>query len=134
MPEDRILLVLPLPIYRVEDQFFIDTQAANNLGLWLDNFERVTLIGPEVALSEPRLSTSNVERIKNRARLTIVPVTAAWTPLKFLKALRSTARLLDEHMRRADFLHFAIGGLWGDWGTIASFIARRLKLPYAVWT
>ena len=31
MSEDRILLVLPLPIYKVGDQSFIDTQAANNL-------------------------------------------------------------------------------------------------------
>ena len=134
MSEDRILLVLPLPIYRAGDQYFIETQAANNLGLWLDNFQHVTLMGPEVALSEPRPDTSNIETVKGRNRLAIFPVPAAWVPLKFLKALPCTARLLDEQIRRADYLHFAIGGLWGDWAAVASFIARRLKLPYAVWT
>ena len=91
-------------------------------------------MGPQVALAEPRADTSNIETIKNRDRLTILPVTAAWTPLKFIRALPATARVLDNEIRRADYLHFAIGGLWGDWAAVASFIARRLKLPYAIWT
>lgn len=134
MSDDRLLLVLPLPIYRVGTRSYIDTQAANNLGLWLDNFKHVTLIGPEVALPDARHDTSDVETVRNRDRLTILPVTAAWTPPKFLKALPFTAKLLHQQIRRADYLHFAIGGLWGDWAAVASFIARRLELPYAVWT
>ena len=34
----------------------------------------------------------------------------------------------------ADYLSFAIGGLFGDWGAVACFEAHRMKRPYAVWT
>jgi colanic acid/amylovoran biosynthesis glycosyltransferase len=41
---------------------------------------------------------------------------------------------LKRHILGSNFLHFAIGGLWGDWASVACLIADRHKLRYAVWT
>jgi glycosyltransferase involved in cell wall biosynthesis len=42
--------------------------------------------------------------------------------------------ILRKEISKADYLHFAIGGLWGDWAALASLVAIRAGLPFAVWT
>jgi colanic acid/amylovoran biosynthesis glycosyltransferase len=37
-------------------------------------------------------------------------------------------------IEEADYLSFAIGGLFGDWGAVACFEAHRLGRRFAVWT
>jgi colanic acid/amylovoran biosynthesis glycosyltransferase len=134
MSNDRILLVLPLPIYDVNGVTFIDSQACTSLGLWLDNFHDVTMMGPQVRLAKPRTDISPTSTIRNVARLEIVPLPATWTPHRFIAALPAASKKLRQQIQRSNYLHFAIGGLWGDWAAIASVIARRQGRPYAVWT
>ena len=42
--------------------------------------------------------------------------------------------MLRNEISEADYLNFGIGGLWGDWGALASLVAIRAGLPFAVWT
>jgi colanic acid/amylovoran biosynthesis glycosyltransferase len=134
MTDDRILLVLPLPLFSVNGKTFIETQACTSLGHWLDNFRNVTLMGPQIFLSEPGPDTSLSKTIRGFDRLEIIPLREAWSPPRFAKALPGTLKQLVWQIRRADYLHFAIGGLWGDWGAVACEVAYHLRLPYAVWT
>jgi colanic acid/amylovoran biosynthesis glycosyltransferase len=130
----RILLVLPLGIYRVGQDLFIDTQACNGLRLWLDNFDAVTLMGPEIPQRGAPPDTSNSNTVINGERLTIVPLPNSRMPHQFIANISRTSSLLRKEMMSANYLHFAIGGLWGDWAAVAAIIAHRSNLKYAVWT
>jgi colanic acid/amylovoran biosynthesis glycosyltransferase len=130
----RILLVLPLGLNRVGQDIFIDTQACNGLRLWLDNFDAVTLMGPEITLQVAPPDTSNSKTVVNSERLTIVPMPNSRKPHQFIANIPRISLLLRREMQSANYLHFAIGGLWGDWAAVAAIIAHRTDLKYAVWT
>jgi colanic acid/amylovoran biosynthesis glycosyltransferase len=134
MSDSRLLLVLPLRIFQVGVRFFTDTQACNGLRLWLDNFDYVTLAGPCEVLTTAPNSTSAIDTITHANRITVVPLPLAYRPDQFLKALPTTVRRLRPLILDADYLQFAIGGLWGDWAAVGCLIAQRLRLPHAVWT
>jgi colanic acid/amylovoran biosynthesis glycosyltransferase len=68
------------------------------------------------------------------ARIEIVPVPVAYRPDRFLAAVPATRRAIRAAIGKADYLSFAIGGLFGDWGSVACFEAYRMRRPYAVWT
>jgi colanic acid/amylovoran biosynthesis glycosyltransferase len=131
---DRILLVLQLPLYRIGDETFIDTQACNGLRLWVENFDAVTLIGPQIIRSEPPADTSNSKTVVRGERLLIVPLPKARSPHRFIVDFSKASSLLWQQIGDANYLHFAIGGVWGDWAAVASIMAHRAGLKYAVWT
>jgi colanic acid/amylovoran biosynthesis glycosyltransferase len=134
MSDGRLLLVLPLRIYNVGGRLFTDTQACNGLRLWLNNFNCVTLAGPaEKVLSKPSM-TSPIDAISGADRISVVPLPLVYVPHHFVAALPKTIALLKTLIVGADYLQFAIGGLWGDWASVGCLIAQRLGLPYAVWT
>jgi colanic acid/amylovoran biosynthesis glycosyltransferase len=132
--DGRLLLVLPLRAYAVKNRFFIDSQACDGLTLWLKHFSRVTLICPTEYPGEPPKDTSPIDLVDGADRLTFVSLPAAYTPWSFLARLPKAIKLLTEHISKAEYLHFAIGGLWGDWASVACLLARRANCPYAVWT
>lgn len=134
MADGRLLLVLPLKIYLIGDRFFTDTQACNGLRLWLENFRFVTLAGPAEARSCAPDATSPTDTISGFDRLTVVPLPTAYLPHHFAAVLPKTVKLLHKHIAAADYLSFGIGGLWGDWASVAGLIAQRHRLPYSVWT
>jgi colanic acid/amylovoran biosynthesis glycosyltransferase len=129
----RILLVLPLPLYRIGDETFIDTQACNGLRLWLENFDAVTLI-PQIMRSGHPADTSNSKTVVRGERLLIVPLPNVRSPHRFIVDFSKASLLLWQQIGDADYLHFAIGGIWGDWAAVASMMAHRAGLKYAVWT
>ena len=132
MSQDRILLVLPLPLHSVGESILIDKQACTALGYWLDNFSSVTLMGPRLETASDGAAPAS--SIRGVERLEIIPLPEAWRPDKFVRTAPHAYRALTRQIRRADYLHFAIGGVWGDWGALACIIARQLKRQYAVWT
>jgi glycosyltransferase involved in cell wall biosynthesis len=134
MAESCLLLVLPLPIYRVQGRLYLDTQACNGLRLWLRNFDRVLMCNPLLERETPLPSTSPVVETVASPMLEIHPFPAAWTPLRFLRVLPSVRRQLRTLIDRATDLQFAIGGLWGDWGAVAALMAARRGRRAAVWT
>lgn len=69
-----------------------------------------------------------------RDRIEIETLPSAYRPDKFLKALPSVSRLMKAKIKDSRWLCFAIGGLFGDWGSVAAIHARGMGKSYAVWT
>jgi colanic acid/amylovoran biosynthesis glycosyltransferase len=132
--EQSLMLVLPLPVYELDGNFHLDRQACNGLRLWLKNFRKVSLLCPVVRDRPPIDDTLPVTVIEDEHRLEILPLPVAYTPAAFLRALPTTKRVLRATMLRSTHLQFAIGGIWGDWGSVAALVAYKLRLPFAVWT
>ena len=67
-------------------------------------------------------------------RIKVLALPPAYTPHRFaveaLKMHRSLACVIDNSV----FLHFAIGGLFGDWGSVCALIAHQKGRQFAVWT
>lgn len=131
--DKSLLQVLHLPLYEKNGTFFIERQAYNGLRLSLDHFDSITLCLPLHQNVDPPVDTLPVHEVVGN-RLSIVPLPLAWTPITFARTLfpvsRQLARLIDRHT----YLHFGIGGLFGDWGGVAALIARRRGRKSAVWT
>lgn len=127
--QQRLLLVLPLQVHRHQSRIFIDAQAHNGLRLWLDNFRFLTLACPTVDEPPP---TGVLPIDDPRIRFIGLPV--AYLPHRFFMSLFPTARLLRKAISDSDYLHFAIGGLFGDWGAVGAIIAHCSSRPFAVWT
>jgi glycosyltransferase involved in cell wall biosynthesis len=134
MTESCLMLVLPVPIYRVGGRLFLDTQACNGLRLWHENFDRVLACYPLVDRTEVPPAHSPLLEYVNSPMVEIHPLPMARTPLRFLRFFPSVRHQLKTLMSRATDLQFAIGGLWGDWGAIAALMAARRGRKAAVWT
>ncbi len=130
---DCILLVLPIKAFQSNGRVYIDDQACHGLQLWLENFKMV-IFACIATVGEPPADRSPIDQVPEYRRLRFVSLPEAYTPHRFAKALPQTFRLLSKLIDKSDYLHFAIGGLWGDWGSVASLIASGKKRSYAVWT
>ena len=134
MPNGRLLLVLPLPVYVVNGRIYTDNQACHGLSLWLENFDPVTMMCPaETRDTNPR-ATSAIDSVEGADRCNIVCLPRVYFPHDFAVALPAAVKELKAQIAAADYLHFAVGGLWGDWAAVGCIIAQRWGLPYAVWT
>jgi colanic acid/amylovoran biosynthesis glycosyltransferase len=125
----KLLLVLPLPAYRKDSQVLIDAQAHNGLRLWLNNFDTLTLACPTLDDDPPSGCLPIVDE-----RITFVALPVAYTPVRFASSLYKTTPILRKIIATSDYLHFAIGGLFGDWAAVSAIIASRNDRPFAVWT
>lgn len=131
---DRTLLIYaPVPLFG-ETPSFVEKQASNGLRLWADNFERLIVMMPHERKAPPRgwVSLDEVDLPLNRIELHALPT--AYRPDKFVWHLPATRRKIRQLISRADYIGFSIGGLFGDWGSVSSIEAHRLKRPYFVWT
>lgn len=133
-PVDTLLLVLPLRIFRREGRLFIDGQAANGLQQWLRHFKSLTLAVPLCLDVMPPATTVPFDGLEFGGRVEILPLPDATTPWAFIGAFwrtcRSLASLIDSH----DYLHFAIGGFWGDWAALGALMAAKRGRKASVWT
>jgi glycosyltransferase involved in cell wall biosynthesis len=130
-----LMLVVHVPLHRSGGRLWLDSQACNGLRCWLDNFDRVILCAPLVeggAVSAAGLSEPAA--LFPPGSLEIHPLPIAFTPLRFLRVLRSVVRLFDAQIARAAHYQFAIGGSWGDWGALAAILAARRGRKVAIWT
>lgn len=129
-----LLLVIQVPMYREGDQLFCERQACNGLRLWAANFDRVTVMLPLASgpPSEGWIPLSEVGEGLDRIEVELLPT--AYRPDQFLRALPRTARRIADLIGQADYLCFSIGGLFGDWGSVACLTAHWMGRPYAVWT
>ena len=134
MAENCLMLVLPVPIYRVGGRLYLDTQACNGLRLWHENFDRVLACYPLLDAATVPPSHSLLFDIVDSPMVEIHPLPMARTPLRFLRFFPRVRRELGTLIDRATDLQFAIGGLWGDWGAVAALMAARRGRKAAVWT
>jgi glycosyltransferase involved in cell wall biosynthesis len=133
--DERLLIYAPVPLHRGADgALMLEDQACNGLRLWAENFDRVIAMLP-LDPGPPPPAWVPLDRIgPNAARIEIVPLPQAWRPDRFLRTLGPTRAVIRDAIGRADYLSFAIGGLFGDWGAVACIEARRMGRPHAVWT
>lgn len=135
MVEKTLLLYVPVPIVMGEEGLLYESQACNGLRLWAENFDRVIVMSPrgEKAPSGG-VWLPVVKAIPNLDRIEFHSLPEASRPDRFLRQLPETRRLIRQLIARADYLCFAIGGFFGDWGMVSCMEAHQLGRPYAVWT
>lgn len=132
---ETILIGVTVPLHRGPDgRLMLENQACNGTRLWADNFERVIMAipfdpGPPPPAWIPLDSVGPaLERVE------ILELRQAWRPDRFFRALPATRARLRDAIARADFVTFAIGGLFGDWGAVGCLEAGRMGKAHAVWT
>ncbi len=129
-----LLLYAPAPLYSQNDTLFAEDQALNGLRLWAKSFERVMVMMPLMKGTPPK-GWSSIEISKHLLdRVEIIPMPEAFRPDQFYRQLRATRRRIAGYIAQADYLSFAIGGLFGDWGLVSCSVAVQMNRPHAVWT
>ena len=99
-----ILLVLPLPVrYDKQGQLLIESQAANGLERWADNFESVTaacILTPESQLGVRSSWTWRpVHELPCADRAEVIPLPWAYRPSLFLHHYREIRKQLGSLIR-----------------------------------
>ena len=132
--DGALLLYVPVPVHGPPDAAMFEPQACNGLRLWADNFPRLIVLSPRGEGPAPRdyVPLDRIGPALERIEFALVP--DAWRPDRFLRALPAGRRLIRDLIARADYLSFAIGGLFGDWGAVACWEAHRQRRPFAIWT
>ncbi len=132
-PAGSLLLVLTLGVHQQDGRIFIEDQAGNGLDQWLRHFSRMTLVVKALP-GPPRADSVAIDTLGLGDRLAVILAPAGWTPLSHLRAHRGMHRLLADLIDRHDYLQFAIGGAWGDWGSLGALIAAKQSRKASVWT
>ena len=133
-PAGTLLIYAPVPLFRHEGRLYVEDQACIGLRRWVDNFARVTAMMP-VSDSPPPEGWSDAGGLGDLSdRLALFPVPMAYRPDRFLRALPGVRRDIRALIREHEYLSFAIGGLFGDWGAVSCLTAHRMGRPFAVWT
>jgi colanic acid/amylovoran biosynthesis glycosyltransferase len=129
-----LLFNLQVPLYRVDGVLTLEDQACNGLRLWAENFGKLLVIAPEAPGPAPKSWVPLDAVGPNLQRIEIHTLPTAYRPGEFFRALGGARQMIRGLIDRADYLSFAIGGLFGDWGAVAAWEAHRKGRPFAVWT
>ncbi|NJR40009.1 MAG: glycosyltransferase [Leptolyngbyaceae cyanobacterium CSU_1_4] len=133
-----MLLVLPAPFYRKEGKLILESQACNGIERWADHFGKVVVVAPmlpdRIAERERTIVWQDTATLAQPDRFELVPVPWAYSIKLFTKHYSSTRKLLAGLINRCQYLQFPLGGLFGDWGAVASLEAQRQQRPYAIHT
>jgi len=133
-PAETLLIYVPVPLHRRDGILSLEDQACNGLRLWADHFDRLIVLIPESDRPAPP-SWVPLDRVGPALeRIEIVTLPEAWRPDRFLRALPAALPRIRDAIGRADLLGFAIGGLAGDWGSVAAWTAHRMGKPFYIWT
>ncbi|MFT4961430.1 MAG: colanic acid/amylovoran biosynthesis glycosyltransferase [Paracoccaceae bacterium] len=132
--DDSLLIYAPVPVFRRDGQLYIERQALNGVRLWAANFAFVTIMMPLDPGPPPVGWVPLPTGDKTLERIAIEPLPMAYRPDQFLRHLTATRARICTLMASAQYLSFAIGGLFGDWGAVSCLEAHRLGRPFAVWT
>jgi glycosyltransferase involved in cell wall biosynthesis len=133
-----MLLVLPAPFYVREGRLLFDSQACNGLERWADNFDHLTVAAPvipEHLLGLIPVDTwRDTQTLFQSQRFKLVPLPWGYSASKFTRSYRATRQLLGRLVRQNRYLQFGIGGMIGDWASVAALEAYRQNRTYAVHT
>lgn len=134
MSKENLLIYAPVPLYEGTEGFVLEDQACNGLRLWAENFDTVTVMIP-LAEGTPPGSWKPIDLIgPNLARVRFVPLPMSYRPDVFVKNYRPCRAIIREEIGKADYMSFSIGGLFGDWGSVACYQAHRMNRKFAIWT
>ncbi len=126
---DTLLLYAPVPLYSSEKGYLLEDQACNGMRLWAENFGRVIIMFPV----EHGVAPPSWIPLQTPQRVEVVGLPTAYRPDQFARHYAATRRRIGQLIDRARYMSFAIGGLFGDWGTVAALEAHKKKRSFAVW-
>lgn len=135
-PDDKTLLFYaPVALHRGPDGgFWLEDQACNGLRLWAEHFAKLIVMMP-VDPSPPPPAWVPLDRVGPALdRIEIVPLPMAYRPDRFFRHLPAVRRQIRALIARADLMGFSIGGLFGDWGSVAAWEAHRMGKKFYIWT
>lgn len=133
-PDATLLISVSVSLHQAPDgTLLLEDQACNGLRLWAEHFAHVIVIIP-LDPGPPPSAWVPIEKVGpslSRIRIEIVP--QAYRPDHFLRAYLPVRRQIRRLVEQADYMGFAFGGLFGDWGAVAAIEARRAGKPHYVW-
>ncbi len=132
--DKTLLLYAPVPLYASKDGYLLEDQACNGLRLWAENFEHVIVMFPVLHGKAPPSWIPIHSAQGALDRVEVVGLPTAYRLDHFVRHYAATRRQISELIDRAHYLSFSIGGLIGDWGSVAAFVAHKKKRRFAVWT
>lgn len=129
-----LLIYAPVPLIRKNGVLYLEGQACNGLRLWAENFAKLLVMMPveDGEIPDAWVPLDSIGPALDR--IEIHPLPTAYRLGRFARTYRPTRSLIRTLIDRADYLSFAIGGLFGDWGAVACIQAHHAGRPYAVWT
>ena len=120
-------------MHQIGQEVWIEPQAANGLKQWLNNFSEVT-VGLKLLIGAPPEGSVAISSLGLGDRLSVELFDTAWSPLTFLRLYPSQRKRLRCLIVRHRYLHFAIGGAWGDWGAVGALEAAKKGRKFSTWT
>lgn len=138
--KNSLLLVLPVPFRKNSaGELLIEKQACNGIDRWAENFKLVTVACPTIDEKTYQSSNTTSEYVpattlESFARVRLVPLPYSYQIKSYLKNYPATRKLLGGLISSNKYLSFAIGGLIGDWASLAAMEAIKQKRAYSVWT
>ncbi len=131
---DRLLQVLPSVIRKVDNDLEIEVDFCEGLRLYLDNFDRVSVACP--ITTEIRDSgLRRCRRVKDlpwQDRVKFIPLPSAYRLSDFIRHYHAVRRILKAEIVDSDYLVFSPHALVGDWPTVATREAIKLRRPYVI--
>lgn len=130
-----LLFYAPVALHRGPDGApWLEDQACNGLRLWAEHFGRLIVMMP-VDPGPPPPSWVPLTRVGPALeRIEMVQLPMAYRPDQFLRHLPAVRRQIRALIARADLMGFSIGGLFGDWGSVAAWEAHRMGKRFYIWT
>jgi glycosyltransferase involved in cell wall biosynthesis len=123
---------------RTEGRRYVESQAVNGLLRWADNFDRVTaavVLYPEaIAAQLAGVRWDCIDDRDDMRRVEVVELPYGYSPRGHVLLTRGVQAVLAGLIDRSQFLCFAIGGYFGDWGAKAALISAKKRRKFAVWT
>ena len=132
--ESTLLIYAPVPLFRHEGTLWLEGQACNGLRLWAENFEYLNVMMPVEDGTPPPEYVPLPQVGPSLDRIAVHTLPTAYRPDQFARAYRNNRAKIRELIDCSDYLSFAIGGLFGDWGSVACIQAHNMNRHYAVWT
>lgn len=129
-----LLIYAPVQLVRTEAGLQLESQACNGLRLWAEHFDQVISMNPVTQGPLPDGWVPVDEADLGRQGIRLVPLPMAYRPDQFLRHYRKTRDIIRAEIAKADYRSFSIGGLAGDWGSVAAWQTHRAGLPFAIWT
>jgi glycosyltransferase involved in cell wall biosynthesis len=140
-PRRGMLLVLPAPFCRQEGRLLFELQACNGIEQWADHFGWVVVAAPMLldagggqTIDRQNIAWRDTATLANPERFELIPIPWAYSVKLFAQHYRATRQLISGLIDRCQYLQFPLGGLFGDWGSVAALEAHRQGRAYAIHT
>ncbi|WP_299648920.1 glycosyltransferase [uncultured Tateyamaria sp.] len=130
----KLLIYAPVPLVQTKDGLHLEGQACNGLRLWAEHFDEVVCMNPVTTGPLPDGWIPIDQAGLDMHRIRLVPLPMAYRPDQFFRHFRACRDIIRTEIANADYRSFSIGGLAGDWGSVAAWQSHRAGLPFAIWT